>query len=131
MSIEEIHQLQPDEKGIVTVLQDGTERRFLKEKLLSWLERSPIGYSESITMPVVKKAVRIKTVKAKPVTIKKKPQGYHVQRPVIAILPGGEEKQFPSRKKAADTLNIDVTGITNALKGRQCKVKGFMFKEAV
>jgi len=130
MSIEEIYQLHPDEKGIVTVLQDGTERRFLKEKLLIWLERSPKEYSQSITMPV-KKTVRIKTVKAKPVTIKKKPQGYHVQRPVIAILPGGEEKQFPSRKKAADTLNIDVTGITNALKGRQRKVKGFMFKEAV
>jgi len=130
MSIEEIHQLQPDEKGIVTVLQDGTERRFFKEKLLSWLERSPKEYSKGITMPV-KKVVRIKTVKAKPVTINKKPQGYHVQRPVIAILPCGEEKQFPSRKKAADTLNIDVTGITNALKGRQRKVKGFMFKEAV
>jgi len=37
MNIDEIRNLQPDDKGIITVEIDGVQRRFVKEKLICHL----------------------------------------------------------------------------------------------
>jgi len=128
MTINELEAIPADENGIVSVTIDGEQRRFVKEKFHAWLLKNA---HNGIVATIKKAPAKVITKKAPVLIVKKNPIGYHMKKKVVAIMPDGTEKEFDSRKKASDELGLDLTGITNMLKGRQRTVKGLRFREAV
>ena len=53
MTLKELEPIQPDDKGMVTLIMDGSERRFLKSKLIDYLYRN--GAVNTLKQPVIKK----------------------------------------------------------------------------
>jgi len=127
MTVAELLPIKPDEKGIVTLEINGESRRFVKNMLLSILEQKEI---QQIDYDFPAKAT-IKKAKQLKKQVKKNPVGYHVRKPVVAILPDGTKKKYESHTLAADDLKVAVTGITNTLKGRQNTTGGIQFQATV
>lgn len=130
MTAQEISKYEPDENGVIVVNVDGTPRRFIKEKLIQFLSKQEgevVLFKAKIT-PDKKK--RGRPAKPKPI-VGKRGYGNHRPKPIIAIMPDGSEKLYPSSAEAARVLNITRTNIPHALSGKYRHVGGIKFKRAL
>jgi len=128
MTLQEIEKMQADEKGIIVIDDNGRPRRFVKDKLIACLASDKSGKVQLPVTSVQKpKNGRPKTNNPKPV---KNAKGAHKKKPVIAILPCGETKQYPSAKEAAGDLKMHASNISNIIKGNYEKIKGIRFRFA-
>lgn len=141
MTIQDVKNLPPDNNGIIKITVDGNERRFVKEKFIAHLERleNSGDYLPLVKFIKVSKYKKVKVLKDKKavgrprVRVQKQKQqlGEGARKPIIAILPDGSEKEFPSRKEACDVLGIDPakgTNISKVLTGKYRHVGGIKFK---
>ena len=121
MTLLEIENLQPDHKGMVEVILDGQNRRFVKEKLIAFLQRN--GATTSLETPETPRG-------------KKEPKydipgkGVWKRRPVIATLPDGTEVRFISQREAGAKLKINHTNIPKVLAGNHRLKCGIKFRYA-
>ncbi len=104
MQLQEIINIQPTENGIIELVIEGQPRRFVKEKLISYLRRN-----------------------GEPGNTKR---GEHKRIPVIAITPDNKELSFKSSAEAAEQLGICRSNIPHALSGKYAHVNGYRFKYA-
>jgi hypothetical protein len=119
--------IEPDEKGVIVINIDGTHRRFVKAKLIEYLEKETgdLAINQVIRQP--KKKGRPRTAKA---LTKKMARGEWKRAAVIAIMPDGTEHPYVSYSEAARVLNIAKSGINKCVSGKYKQIKGFKFKRA-
>ena len=131
MTLQDILPIQPDEKGVIVINIDGSDRKFIKTKLIDYLQKDT--GEENLTQvfkpAVVKKRGRPKKTDVRPVKLKRG-KGSGKRRPVIATLPDGMEREFESGAEAARNLGIDRTNIPHVLSGKYCHCYGIKFRYA-
>ena len=140
MTLKELEPIQPDDKGMVTLIMDGSERRFLKSKLIDYLHRN--GAVNTLKQPVIKKPkkeVKVYTgakrkagrpVDPNRVKVKGPSRGEAIQKECTAIFPDGTEQRFPSCRKAALNFKVTPTAIHRFVIGRYEHKDGIKFKIA-
>lgn len=104
--------LLPGADGIVTINVDGKVKRFVYEKLLSFLSRNG-----------VKNKVK------KPAVVKKK-RGEQRRKPVIVTTPENKELIFESSADAARSLSLCRTNIPHVLSGKYRHISGHKIRYA-
>lgn len=122
MNIEEIKQLVPDDKGIITVNVDGVDKRFVQEKLIQFLLKKEKRFTKPVPKRKSKKPKKIRGA-----------FGSHRKRAVIATGKDGVEIRFDSSAAAANALGFDKNSknnIPHALSGKYKTVGGYKFKYA-
>ena len=136
MTLQQIESIQPDEKGMISLLLNGVERRFMKEKFISYLQRNndapgfeiPRVKTRKQRKPKQQTKKRMKGVKLPRRVIKTGQRGKCHSIPIIATLPDGTELPFPSSAQASRDLNIYKCGIHRVLHGKLPHVNMIKFK---
>lgn len=131
MTIEQIKLVEPDASGVVTLLLNGVERKFMKEKLLEFLQRKPVNefkMPKAIKKSIIKRKEEKKFFE-KPIKVKGPDmRGKNGMIPIIAIFPDGGEKLFPSASMAAHALCINRSDICKVARGVYQKAKNIKFR---
>jgi hypothetical protein len=127
MTFRDVLPIEPDEKGVIVINIDGTHRRFVKAKLIEYLEKETGDLAINQVIRPPKKKGRPRTAK---VLIKKKAKGEWKRMAVVAILPDGTEHLYVSYSEAARSLKIAKSGINKCVAGKYEKIKGIKFKRA-
>ncbi len=122
MTLPHIQSLQPDLFGRITVMDEGKERTFVKDKLVKFLERAVKAERVNETS---EELFFEEDDKPEP----KKKGAAHRSKPIVAIK-DGKEIPFKSSAEAARELKIDRTNIPHALSGKYRHVNGYQFKYA-
>lgn len=117
----------PNENGIITVEIEGTPRRFVYEKLVSFLERNGQVSEKPILRPLNRRK-RAKKGFAK-VREKKGNVGHH-RRKRIVVDNGVTKQEFESITKASNDLKICRSKIFSVLNGKLANLKGYKIKYA-
>ena len=126
MTIKEIQPMQPDTNGIINVEVNGTMKRYLKVKLIDFLQRNP-GAVLFKKPKIKRKAPQIRVKKEK---LPKGPdmRGAHNKRPITATMPDGREIDFESSRAAVRELKVGKSAISAVLTGAQAHVQNIKFK---
>ena len=126
MTLEEIQPLQPDVNGIINVEVDGKIKRYLKVKLIDFLQRNPGAVL--FKKPKIKRQPPIKRIKK--IKAPKGPdmRGKHNKIPITATMPDGREIDFESSRAAVKELKLGKSSISNVLTGAQAHVQNIKFK---
>lgn len=104
--------LLPGADGIVTINVDGKNKRFVHEKLISFLLRN--GIKNKVKKPaVVKKQI-----------------GEQRRKPVIVTTPENKELTFESSAAAARSLALCRTNIPHVLSGKYRHINGHKIRYA-
>ena len=126
MTIEEIQALEPDENGIITVEVDGKVKRFLKEKLIRFLNCNP--GTVFFKKPKKKRNPPIKRIPKEKLPKGPDMRGIKNRVPVTAIMPDGKEINFESSRAAIRALKVGKSSISKVLKGHQAHVQNIKFR---
>lgn len=128
MKFKDILPVEPDERGVIVINIDGTERRFVKAKLIQFMEKET---GELAIDQVIRKKGRPRLPKAlkppKELT-KKRNKGEWKRRAVVAIMPDGTEHIYVSYSDAARELKIAKSGINKCISGKYKQIHGMKFK---
>ena len=148
------NEIPADANGIVTLIVEGKEKRFVLAKLALWMENNstlkPAARPrKKRKQPAIKRPVgrprtrvkkeRVKEGRGRPKKIKEPHvrqrqnlgrTGVHRRKGLIAITPEGKELQFKSRAEAGRELKVCRSGIFNVLSNKIPNIKGYQFKTA-
>jgi hypothetical protein len=108
--------IEPTESGIIEIEVEGKKKRFIYDKLVSYLERNG--------------QLLIKRYRKVPQYKKKGSVGHHRRKRIVVTDSEGLEKEFESCSKAAKELNICRTNIPHVLSGRYKQISGYKIKYA-
>ena len=129
MTLQEVQQIEPDENGIITVEINGVEKRYLKSKMIDYLQRNPdvplFGKRKKVAVKKVVPQKRVKKIK-----LAKMPdqRGIRNSIPIIAIMPDGTEVYFPSSIAAVKEFKLCRSAVSKVLTCRQEHVQNIVFK---
>lgn len=128
MTLQEVQLIEPNENGIITVEIEGKEKRYIKSKLIDFLERNPLASLFGNRKKVAVKKVVVKRIKK--VVLPKGPdrRGLERKKPIIAIMPDGTEVYFPSSISAVKEFKVCRSAVSKVLTGRQLSTKNIQFK---
>ena len=126
MRLEEIQAIEADENGIITIEVDGKVKRFLKEKLVRFLNCNPgtvfFNKPKKKRNPSVKRVPKEKAPKGPDM------RGIKNRVAITATMPDGKEIDFPSSRAAIIALKVGKSSISKVLKGHQDHVQNIKFK---
>ena len=126
MTIEEIQALEPDENGIITIEVDGKTKKYIKEKLIRFLNCNPgivvFKNPKKKRNPPIKRMPKEKLPKGPDM------RGIKNRVPVTATMPDGREINFESSRAAIRALKVGKSSISKVLKGHQAHVQNIKFK---
>lgn len=123
MTIEEIQSIQADANGIITIEVDGIKKRYVKAKRIDFLQRNPSGNKEKKKRKPAEKKVKKEKLPKGP-----DKRGHANRVPVIAIMPDGQEINFPSSIAAIVGLKLSKSAVSKVLTGVQQHVNNIRFK---
>jgi len=115
----------PDCEGIVHIIVEGKPKKFVYEKLISYLERNPTLNEKTI--------LRLKAKKKEPISkkynyYKKKGNVGHHRRKQVVFSKEGKEREFKSIIEASLELKISRVQIFEVLKGKRETFHGYKIK---
>ena len=129
MMIEEIQLLQPDANGIINVEVNEKTKRFIKTKLIDFLQRNPGAVLfEKRKKVKIKKQPPIKRIPKEKLPKGPDMRGICNKIPITATMPDGKEINFESSRAAVRELKLNKSSISKVLTGVQAHVQNIKFK---
>ena len=135
MTVSDVELIIPNESGIITILLDGKERRYMKEKFIEFLIKNKGNKMDlpEFKIPKVKTEKKEFKRRGKEV-IKIKGEDMRGRSnciPIIAVYPNGNEVNYPSSSAASIDLGLTRSDICKVINGHYSEIKKFKFKKNI